>query len=309
MAKSQTSPVERAARLLDLVPFISTHQGIELSALAREFDISESELLGDLNTLWMCGLPGYTPLELIDLEFESGYVSIRNAEILQRVRLLTKQELVILILGLDILRDSISDHRSDIRASIKDLSNRIKGIIGNVATAEPIVNSNFRSDITNAISSRRDLDIGYYSMIRDHVSSRKITPLDISVDFGFEVLNAYCNKAQSFRTFRLENLRSVEIVDEASRVPVERIEEFSEWKIAINSRYRTSFERFRLTATDVQSASANLISVQSFSEDWLRRSALSTLGSVEVVSPQEARAVLSQSCRQVLDLYENIDFN
>jgi proteasome accessory factor C len=95
MAKSQSTPVEKAARLLDLVPFISTHQGIALAELAEEFNLSESELLSDLNTLWMCGLPGYTPLELIDLEFESGYVSIRNAEVLQRVRLLTKQELVI----------------------------------------------------------------------------------------------------------------------------------------------------------------------------------------------------------------------
>ena len=97
MAKSQSTPVEKAARLLDLVPFISTHQGIALSELAAEFNLTESELLSDLNTLWMCGLPGYTPLELIDLEFESGYVSIRNAEVLQRVRLLTKQELVIIL--------------------------------------------------------------------------------------------------------------------------------------------------------------------------------------------------------------------
>ena len=74
MAKTQSTPVEKAARLLDLVPFISTHQGIALNELAEEFNLSESELLSDLNTLWMCGLPGYTPLELIDLEFESGYV-------------------------------------------------------------------------------------------------------------------------------------------------------------------------------------------------------------------------------------------
>ena len=107
MAKPQATPVERAARLLDLVPFISTHQGITLSDLAAEFDVSQNELLSDLNTLWMCGLPGYTPLELIDLEFESGYVSIRNAEVLQRVRLLTKQELVIILLGLDILATSL----------------------------------------------------------------------------------------------------------------------------------------------------------------------------------------------------------
>ena len=57
-----STPVEKAARLLDLVPFISSHQGIALVDLASQFGISESELISDLNTLWMCGLPGYTPL-------------------------------------------------------------------------------------------------------------------------------------------------------------------------------------------------------------------------------------------------------
>ena len=97
MSREISSPLLRTRRLLDLVPYITTHQGIELKELARHFDVSPSQMHADLMTLWMCGLPGYTPLELIDLEFESGYVSIRNAEVLQRVRLLTKQELVIIL--------------------------------------------------------------------------------------------------------------------------------------------------------------------------------------------------------------------
>ena len=104
MAKQTTSPIAKTARLLDLVPFITTHQGISIKDLAKEFAITTEELLDDLNTLWMCGLPGYTPLELIDLSFESGYVSIRNAEILQKVRLLTKEELVVHNRYLDFIR-------------------------------------------------------------------------------------------------------------------------------------------------------------------------------------------------------------
>ena len=41
MARAQASPVERAARLLDLVPFISTHQGISVKDLAHEFELTE----------------------------------------------------------------------------------------------------------------------------------------------------------------------------------------------------------------------------------------------------------------------------
>ena len=79
MSKNVSAPLLRTARLLDLVPYLNTHQGIALKDLAAHFDITPAQMSADLTTLWMCGLPGYTPLELMDLEFESGYVTIRNA--------------------------------------------------------------------------------------------------------------------------------------------------------------------------------------------------------------------------------------
>ena len=308
MAKTQSTPVEKAARLLDLVPFISTHQGIALTELAEEFNLSESELLSDLNTLWMCGLPGYTPLELIDLEFESGYVSIRNAEVLQRVRLLTKQELVIILLGLDILRSSLDTKREDLQDAISGLTRRIKEIVGNVATASPIVDSVHRAIISQAIASRMDLKIKYHSAIRDTVTERAITPLELSVDRGFEVLNAYCQSAEGFRTFRLDNMRSVELAGSSVSLPEPTEPADHQWQILIKSRFRTSSERFRSTYKPRESSAGEQVTVNSFSQDWLLRNAVSTLASVEVQLPVSARSLIAEKCQQTLELYENWAF-
>jgi proteasome accessory factor C len=305
MVKSQATPVEKAARLLDLVPFISTHQGIALSELAQEFNLTESELLGDLNTLWMCGLPGYTPLELIDLEFESGYVSIRNAEVLQRVRLLTKQELVIILLGLDILQSSIDPRREDLNDAISGLMSKIKKIVGNVATASPIVDSAHRAIITQAISSRLDLVVSYHSTIRDSISERVITPLELSLDHGFEVLDAYCQSAEGFRTFRLDNMRSVQLAGSSVSIPQAPESSDCQWQLIIKSRFRTSSERFRSTYRPRESSLEEKVTVNSFSQDWLLRNALSTLASVEVQLPVSARSLIAQKCQQTLELYEN----
>ena len=305
MVKSQATPVEKAARLLDLVPFISTHQGIALSELAQEFNLTESELLGDLNTLWMCGLPGYTPLELIDLEFESGYVSIRNAEVLQRVRLLTKQELVIILLGLDILQSSIDPKRKDLSDAISGLMSKIKKIVGNVATASPIVDSAHRAIITQAISSRLDLVVSYHSTIRDAISERVITPLELSLDHGFEVLEAYCQSAEGFRTFRLDNMRSVQLSGSSVNIPEAPEGSDYQWQLIIKSRFRTSSEIFRSTYKPRESSLEEKATVNSFSQDWLLRNALSTLASVEVQLPVSARSLIAQKCQQTLELYEN----
>ena len=305
MVKSQATPVEKAARLLDLVPFISTHQGIALSELAQEFNLTESELLGDLNTLWMCGLPGYTPLELIDLEFESGYVSIRNAEVLQRVRLLTKQELVIILLGLDILQSSIDPKRKDLSDAISGLMSKIKKIVGNVATASPIVDSAHRAIITQAISRRLDLVVSYHSTIRDAISERVITPLELSLDHGFEVLEAYCQSAEGFRTFRLDNMRSVQLSGSSVNIPEAPEGSDYQWQLIIKSRFRTSSERFRSTYKPRESSLEEKATVNSFSQDWLLRNALSTLASVEVQLPVSARSLIAEKCQQTLELYEN----
>jgi proteasome accessory factor C len=119
----KANPVEKAARLLDLVPFIYTHQGISVSDLATEFSIKSEELLADLNALWMCG---ETRFDLIELEFESGFVYIRNAEALNVVRSLSVQEVTAILFGLDLLKESISIERADVLLDIEI----IKGVIG-----------------------------------------------------------------------------------------------------------------------------------------------------------------------------------
>ena len=309
MAEKQSTPLEKAARLLDLVPYISTHQGVALSELASEFGISESELLSDLNTLWMCGLPGYTPLELIDLEFESGYVSIRNAEILQKVRLLTKDELVILLVGLDLLMKSIDPKRNDLLSAITDLQTKIKTIIGDIATIAPIVNSSYRAIVLNAITSRKNLQISYHSLIRDELTNREITPIELMVDHGYEVLQAYCHQVGAYRTFRLDSIAEIAISGiQQPLIEKPKADEAFQMQIAISNRIRSTLERFRITASQVASAKSGSYTAFSFSQDWLIRSAMSTLAATEVLSPPDSRVELARKCRKTLDLYESAVF-
>ena len=129
MVKRFSAPLERTARLLDLVPYISSHQGIALKELAAIFGVTQTQMTDDLTTLWMCGLPGYTPLELMDLDFESGFVTIHNAETLAKPRSITFDEGTALILGLDLLRSAIAPDRDDLLKMIEQLSSRLSTLI------------------------------------------------------------------------------------------------------------------------------------------------------------------------------------
>ena len=316
MAKQATSPIAKTARLLDLVPFITTHQGISIKDLATEFAITTEELLDDLNTLWMCGLPGYTPLELIDLSFESGYVSIRNAEILQKVRLLTKEELVVIAIGLDFLKESLSKDREDLLVAIATLQNKIKSLIGDIAQVTPTVDSAHRAVILRALKERKSLEIDYHSLIRDQISTRVVTPLELGEDKGIEVLLAYCHTASGFRTFRLDNVKQAKLLDTSEFVTETQngSEEIFRAKCRVDSRLRTTFERFRLetdiaTSAGLNSGEGMTVEVSSFSQDWLVRNFMSTLASTEIIGPAELAKSVGAKARTTLELYKNGHFS
>ena len=311
MVKQQSTPIAKTARLLDLVPFITTHQGISVKDLANEFDVSTDELLDDLNTLWMCGLPGYTPLELIDLSFESGYVSIRNAEILQKVRLLTKEELVVIAIGLDFLRESIDQDREDLLSALNSLQKRIKSLIGDIAQASPTVDSAHRAIILRALKERKDIEIEYHSLIRDEVASRRVTPIQLGEDKGIEVLLAYCNKASGFRTFRLDNVRKAALLEASAQIANATNEANSLFtaKCRINSRLRTTYERFRIETSPLARRDMDsVIEVSSFSQDWLIRNFMSTLGNAEILEPSDLAKIVGRKAQATLDLYSNENF-
>ena len=182
MAKQQSSPIAKAARLLDLVPYITTHQGVAISDLARTFNTSVKEITDDLNTLWMCGLPGYTPLELIDLEFESGFVSIRNAETLATPRALDRAEALSIYMGLDLLAAELSQDESILQNEISNLQDQLRTLL--ISTPQIQIEANLASEyralILRAIRKRGWLEITYHSAANDEITTRKIAPYELS---------------------------------------------------------------------------------------------------------------------------------
>ena len=303
MVKEKPAPLAHTERLLSLVPFITANQGIALKDLAATFKVTTSQMSADLTTLWMCGLPGYTALELMDLSFDSGYVSIRNAQTLENPRTLNLDEIVALLMGLDLLKNSL-DPGSGLEATVDVLISRLSkksGITSKLrATSE--VSAELRAKIESALSSQKSLSISYHSLYSDTVTERLVSPLELRIENGNEYLFAYCHNAQSFRVFRLDRITQCSIQDK-SQIP-KKPQEVShdqgyEFSFKVSSRFRLMKERFSLenmAATDV------LVS-QSFSEQWIIRSVFGSSGSVELVSPADLRAEVAQKAQLILDRY------
>lgn len=303
MAKKFSAPLERTARLLDLVPYINAHQGISLKELSQVFEVTQSQMINDLTTLWMCGLPGYTPLELMDLDFETGYVTINNAETLSKPRSITFDEGVALVLGLDLVRSSINPQRKDLLQSIDSLSERLSNLINMPTTlsAKSVVNGEVSSALNEAIKVQSGLEIVYHSLYRDEVTTRQIRPIEIIDNEGHSYLIAYCYSALDFRQFRLDRIQSATAIDVAKDLPVSTDSAtVIKSVIKVIEPNRDFVERFKLNHV-----SAGMeFEFDSYSHQWLQRSVLASGKGAALLSPPEIRDSIAELAQSMLDRYK-----
>jgi proteasome accessory factor C len=303
MVKRTSTPIEQTARLLDLVPFLLSHQGIPVEQLAEHFRVTKEIILDDLNTLWMCGLPGYTPLELIDLEFDSGFVTIRNADPLAEIRALVGSELVALVLGLDLLATGSNDLPNEIRARIEDLSERIRSKIGSgISVADP-GQSEIRALIQKAIVQRASVRIQYFSPQKDEVKERTITPFDFFHEGAFEYVRAFCDSSNGVRTFRMDRIKEISknFILHTSTQSSSTHKEPLVSTVRIIRGDRSTAESLALASEEV--VVGGVLSLSAYSVDWLTRTVLASRGDLVVEGPSQARKSILQSIDSTLALY------
>lgn len=301
MAKQETG-LARTARLLDLVPFLMTHQGIAISELAETFHTTVKEITDDLNTLWMCGLPGYTPLELIDLEFESGFVSIRNAETLAAPRALDRAEALSVYMGLDLLSVELENSNQSLAAEIVKLQEQLRSqmISAPQVQIEASLNSEFRALILRAIRRRGWLEITYHSAANDQVTKRQVAPYELTQSGTHEYLQGYCDTAKATRNFRAD--RIVDVIEIADQIwPSDQVvnsEKAITYQVKIHSNSRQVLE-----VLPQISAGQTSSTIQGFSAIWISRAILSLGGQVEAVEPIEVRAAVLARAAAALENY------
>src|SRR5260370_28665132 len=97
---------ERFRRLLTMVPYIVKHPGVSVRDIRSRFRITPSQLVADLNLLFVCGLPGYGPGDLIEAFVDGSRVWIRLADYFARPLRLTAAEGLLLYSGARALASS-----------------------------------------------------------------------------------------------------------------------------------------------------------------------------------------------------------
>ena len=294
----KSTPTQKAARMLDLVPYISSHQGVSTAELAEQFGISVGELLSDLNSLWMCGDDRF---DLIDLEFESGYVSIRNAETLNRVRNLSQQEIIAIVLGLDLISKDLPEERVDLQEDIESLRKRLGKGIERVIDATPSSNGEVLALIKQSLTTGRKLRIDYLAALDGSLTSRVVSPIDIYVSDNRDFLVAFCELADAQRTFRIDRIKDATLLELAATPTVFSASPDITIKatieiVAEKRRSRESLGKFVAGA-------GSEVEVSTYSLSWLARTVIASGGAMKVLAPSATRSEIASLAAKTLALY------
>ena len=304
MAKSTVTPLEQTARLLDLVPFLLSHQGISLIDLAKHFKVDSDVMIDDLNTLWMCGLPGYTPLELIDLAFDSGFVTIRNAAPLAYVRTMSSAEIVSLALGLDLLRENTEQLGAEHNDRIDRLAKKLRDQIGVHISIASSPTTAHRSIISASIARRVPVEMTYYSSSSDEETKRIVTAYDFFSENDVEYFQGYCHSSKGMRMFRIDRIVALSLAESLDVIPDVQMKKKESIRVGATVRAldRASAEAFGLAFADLRLGGS--VSLQAFSPEWLIRSIMASAGSLVVEEPLEITIAIRQSIDSTMALYE-----
>jgi proteasome accessory factor C len=217
---SGSAITDRLPRLLALVPYLLARPGVRIDDAAADFGVNARQLRRDLELLWMCGLPGYGPGDLIDLSFDSDSVTVTFDAGMSRPLRLSAAEATALVVALRALADTPGVDTDAVRRALAKIDAAAgmaeqAGFVVGLATREEAA----AAAVRDALDRRRALWLRYYAASRDTVSDRTVDPMRLLLLEGRSYLEAWCRSAEGVRLFRLDRIDDVAVLDQPSNPP------------------------------------------------------------------------------------------
>lgn len=214
--------IDQTRRMLSLVTYLRERPGAHVSDVARAFGITEDELISDLDVLPMCGT-SFRGGDLLDIDTDGDRIWWHNPDdVAEPLRLAADEATALLVAARAVatlpgLRES--DRQALLRATAK-----LEAAAGEAAGASSRLSVTFESeggvfaDVDRAISERRRLWLRYYSPARDELTEREVDPIRLFA-VGHTYMEAWCRLSEARRTFRLDRVAEIKLLDAPAAPP------------------------------------------------------------------------------------------
>ncbi|GCB50924.1 YafY family protein [Streptomyces sp. NL15-2K] len=316
-----TNAIDQTRRMLSLVTYLKERPGARVEDVARAFGITEDELVSDLDVLPMCGT-SFRGGDLLDIDTDGERIWWHNPDdVAEPLRLAADEATALLVAARAVstlpgLRES--DRQALLRATAK-----VEAAAGEQAGASSRLSVTFESeggvfaDVDRAIAERRRLWIRYYSPARDEVTEREIDPIRL-VSVGHTYVEAWCRRSEARRTFRLDRVAEIKILDEPSAPPELELRDLSEGLVQpaaedpvvvveVGPGGRWVAEYYPHDSADELPDGGLRITLRTPDPASLRRLALRLGRDGRIVSPRDLADSAREAAREALAAYDGVE--
>lgn len=217
----KTAP--RVTRLLGIVTYLERHGEATLAELAERFAVSEAQVRKDVELLWVSGVPGHGPQDLIDFDpwaFDEGIIRLTNSQGVGQVRLSPREAVALIGALTAVVAGGAAPEAA--HTALQKLRDAVGDGDAVRAQGARTLDAGILNALTDAIERRVVADVDYVDA-GDHRSSRTIEPHRLVVIDGATYIECFCRRANDYRTLRVDRIRSVVVGDDAiSHVPSEQ---------------------------------------------------------------------------------------
>uniref|UniRef100_A0AAU2VC25 WYL domain-containing protein n=1 Tax=Streptomyces sp. NBC_00003 TaxID=2903608 RepID=A0AAU2VC25_9ACTN len=223
--------IDQTRRMLSLVTYLRERPGAHVADVARAFGITEDELISDLDVLPMCGT-SFRGGDLLDIDTDGDRIWWHNPDdVAAPLRLAADEATALLVAARAV--STLPGLREGDRQALLRATAKLEAAAGEAAGASSRLSVTFESEggvfaeVDRAISERRRLWVKYYSPARDELTEREVDPIRLFA-VGHTYMEAWCRLSEARRTFRLDRVAEIRLLDEASAPPELELRDLSE---------------------------------------------------------------------------------
>jgi proteasome accessory factor C len=209
--------VHRLNRLLAMLPWVIANPGATVEEVCDRFGYTQRQLVEDLDTVFVCGLPGYGPGDLMVAYIDEDEVVVEMADYFDRpVRLTAPEALGLLAAGRAIL--SAGQGSAALDRAVEKLEDVLlpegEGSLI-VDLREPDLVGRLRS----AAAEGRVVRIEHSAVATGDVTVRDVEPWTVFSTLGNWYVSGFCRLAHAERVFRIDRIRLAEETGERFEPP------------------------------------------------------------------------------------------
>lgn len=218
---SSNRTADRLSRILALIPYVLERDGASVEEVMERFGYTVDQLSKDLNTVFVCGLPGYGPGDLMEAYVIDDEVVIDAADYFKRAPRLTPTEaLGLLAAGLTLI--GAGQGTPELESAVSKLMSSVLPGEDPGLTVDVLDPTEHVRTLQTAAAEGRVVHIVYRSVGREQETERDIEPWSVFHTMGRWYVTGFCRAVDAERTFRVDRIRTLSETGRTFAPPEER---------------------------------------------------------------------------------------